>query len=594
MKTRMAQHLTAAFLAGLALIVSGAPAAADQGWMISAFGSTIAIGTDGVVTVQEDIRADFGSQQHHGIFRTIPIRYSYDNTRDRYLGVTVNSVTDGTRPLPFTTSNDGTTFGIKIGDPNVMVTGANRYVITYQVRGALNSFSDHDELYWNVDGPNWGVPKQQVTANVILPAGAYKRAVCYQGPSGSTEQCTFQSSGNTVTYSTTKPLASDEEMSIVAGLNKGAVTVPPPMLEPRQRQFPQDAFDVNPLTVGTSLLLLLIGIGLIVRYWWMHGRDRAYLGHYYQANDAVHDAPESPFQHEPVVVEFGPPQNMRPAQLGLILDEKADTKDVTATIVDLAVRGHLTISEVQGARDWLLTWKAAPVDDVLPYEKILLDGLFAGRQQVKLSELKGTCLPTLRYSETQVLQDAMNRRLFQIRPDWVRGALVGVGILVIIAGCILAYLLGVTIGWGLPGAAIAITGAVLIAVHGLMSVRTAAGRDLMQHTLGFRLYMTTAEKYRQQFAEKAEIFTQLLPYAIVFGCVTRWAKAFQGIDTSMNNGWYVGSRPFQAALIASSLQSMNSSISTAVSSTPAGSGASGFGGGGFSGGGGGGGGGGAW
>ena len=116
----------------------------------------------------------------------------------------------------------------------------------------------------------------------------------------------------------------------------------------------------------------------------------------------------------------------------------------------------------------------------------------------------------------------------------------------------------------------------------------------MQHTLGFRLYMNTAEKYRQQFAEKAEIFTQLLPYAIVFGCVTRWAKAFEGIDTSQTNGWYVGNRPFQAALLASSLESMNSTISTAIASNPAASGSSGFGGGGFSGGGGGGGGGGSW
>jgi len=128
-----------------------------------------------------------------------------------------------------------------------------------------------------------------------------------------------------------------------------------------------------------------------------------------------------------------------------------------------------------------------------------------------------------------------------------------------------------------------------------MPQRTAAGRELMQHTLGFRLYMTTAEKYRQQFAAKAEIFTQLLPYAIVFGCVTMWAKAFEGIDTSGTNGWYVGNAPFQAALLANSLQAMNTSIYESVTYTPPSAGSrSGFGGGGFSGGGGGGGGGGAW
>src|ERR1700730_12711251 len=125
--------------------------------------------------------------------------------------------------------------------------------------------------------------------------------------------------------------------------------------------------------------------------------------------------------------------------------------------------------------------------------------------------------------------------------------------------------------------------------------RTAAGRDLLQHTLGFRLFMTTAEKYRQQFAAKAQIFTQLLPYAIVFGCVSLWAKAFDGIDTSGSNSWYVGSGPFQAALLSSSLESMNSSISSAITYTPPSSGSSsGFGGGGSSGGGGGGGGGGSW
>jgi len=125
--------------------------------------------------------------------------------------------------------------------------------------------------------------------------------------------------------------------------------------------------------------------------------------------------------------------------------------------------------------------------------------------------------------------------------------------------------------------------------------RTATGREMMQHTLGFRLYMTTAEKYRQQFAEKAQIFTQLLPYAIVFGCVGMWAKAFEGLDTSATNTWYVGSTPFQAALLSSNLQSMNASISAAIAASPPSSASSsGFGGGGGSGGGGGGGGGGSW
>jgi uncharacterized membrane protein len=171
-----------------------------------------------------------------------------------------------------------------------------------------------------------------------------------------------------------------------------------------------------------------------------------------------------------------------------------------------------------------------------------------------------------------------------------------VAIVIVVAGAVLTYFLGITFGGGLIGAAIVVVGIVLLALHRAMASRTAAGREVMQKTLGFRLYMTTAERYRQQFAENAEIFTQLLPYAIVFGVVERWAKAFEGIDTSAANaGWYVGNGPFQAALLSSSLQSMNSSLSNAIAASPPSSGSSsGFGGGGFSGGGGGGGGGGSW
>jgi len=585
-----------ALLAALWLVtLATVSAQADEAWVITSFHSDIRIATDSSLSISEDIRVDFGSLQKHGIFRTIPTRYRYDDTHDRYYDLTVQSVTDGSRPVPYTTSVVEDNEVIKIGDANVTVSGAQRYVIAYKVVGAMNAFADHDELFWNIDGGLWPVSKQSVTAGVTMPAGSFREAACYEGRQGSREGCTVTGLNNFFTYSSTRELGSGEQMSIVTSLTKGAVRVPAPLLEARKRQFPQDAFDVNPLTVGLGLLLLLAGVGLIVRFWLAHGRDRAYLTRYYKTNDAAPDRMEPVFQHEPVVVEFEPPQKLRPAELGLILDESADTKDVTATIVDLAVRGFLTITEVQGKRDWLLTRKSAEVAGMLPYEVTLFNGLFANRQQVKISELKGTFQSTLRSAEGEVYADAMSHKFFRARPDLVRLATVGVAILIALAGSGLTFLLGITFGGGLIGVAVLLVGVVLIAMHRAMASRTAAGREVMQKTLGFRLYMTTAEKYRQQFAEKAEIFTQLLPYAIVFGCVARWSKAFEGINTSASNNWYVGNAPFQAALLSSNLESMNSSLSSAIASTPPSSGSSsGFGGGGFSGGGGGGGGGGSW
>jgi len=127
-----------------------------------------------------------------------------------------------------------------------------------------------------------------------------------------------------------------------------------------------------------------------------------------------------------------------------------------------------------------------------------------------------------------------------------------------------------------------------------MPRRTALGRSLLHRTLGFARYIRTAETAPQQFAELANMFTTYLPYAIVFKCVDRWARAFKDIDLrAATAGWYVGSTNFNALNFSSTVSSFSSSISHAIASTPGGSGSSGFSGG-SSGGGGGGGGGGSW
>src|SRR5690242_8016359 len=85
-----------AILAALWLTaLAAATANADEGWVIKSFKSTIQIQPDATISVSEDITVDFGSLQKHGIFRTIPIQYRYNDTQDRYYNIDVSSVTDG-------------------------------------------------------------------------------------------------------------------------------------------------------------------------------------------------------------------------------------------------------------------------------------------------------------------------------------------------------------------------------------------------------------------------------------------------------------------------------------------------------------------
>ena len=141
--------------------------------------------------------------------------------------------------------------------------------------------------------------------------------------------------------------------------------------------------------------------------------------------------------------------------------------------------------------------------------------------------------------------------------------------------------------------------AALVLIWGahLMPRRTPKGIGMIRRVLGFRTYIETAEKDEAQFAERANLFSQYLPYAIVFGCTEKWARAFGGLaeqEQAAAAGWYVGAHPFTTAALVSSIDDFAVTTAGTIASTPSSSGSSGFGGGGFSGGGGGGGGGGSW
>jgi uncharacterized membrane protein len=118
----------------------------------------------------------------------------------------------------------------------------------------------------------------------------------------------------------------------------------------------------------------------------------------------------------------------------------------------------------------------------------------------------------------------------------------------------------------------------------------------MRHVEGFRRFIVDSERYRSEFDERANLFTEYLPYSIVFGCVDKWAKAFADLhtgelpDTGM---WYVGTRRFDAGDFSRSMNTFATTAGSTMTSTPGCSGGSGFSGG-SSGGGGGGGGGGSW
>ncbi|MFQ5381805.1 MAG: DUF2207 domain-containing protein, partial [Dehalococcoidia bacterium] len=512
--------------------------------------------------------------------------------------LTVVSVSDGAgSEWPYTVSTEGPSTRLKIGDPDRTVSGTQVYQISYTVGAALNAFQGHDELYWNVTGSGWSVPIDTVKVELSLPEAGDLFVACYEGYA-STAPCDSSTGGRGATFATTRTLFPGEELTIAAGWDKGIVDVQPPVLE--DRTSIDDFFTFDWIELGGAVLVVLLGLGFVARLWWLHGRDRRYTTLYYLTEDPSEEAAHL-FADRNVVVEFLPPEDLRPAQMGVILDERADTLDVTATIIDLAVRGYLHITEIPkegwfGKADWELAKRREADDELLPYERRLFNSLFRNRETVRVSKLKTTFAKHLAKVKKDLYKDALGKHWFASSPETARRFWLAVGAGSIGAGIVLGVLAGLILERALMPAGVALAGLLMLFLSRSMARRTAQGSEALRRVLGFKRYIDTAETRRQEFNEQQNIFARYLPFAIVFECVDKWAEAFEGLDDQVETEtayWYAGAAPLRIGAFTAGMSTFSSSVSTAMASTPGSSGGSGFSGG-FSGGGGGGGGGGSW
>jgi len=583
------------------MFVAG-PAYAGFSERIVDYRSDVTIEPDGTIEVHETIVYDFGVVPKHGIFRTIPVRtdQSGKDGYDRVYPLDVVSVSGSAdTPAQYTVEDDGDNQRIKIGDPDRTITGEHTYDIVYRVRGAMNAFADRDELVWNAVGVEWPVPVEQASAVVHAPADI-TQVGCSSGYYGATYPCdTATSSGSTATFSKAS-LAAFQGMTFTVALPKGAVTPSPlPIFE--ERFSFTSAFRVTPATGGISGGLLALLAAFVIFLVWKFGRDRRYAG---SAVDAAYGKDggaevSAPIREGETPVEFEPPEGLRPGELGTLIDFDAGTLDVTATIIDLAVRGYLKIEEVekewyQFKHDWMLT-KLEKDEPLRQYERSLYEGLFTSGDEVKLSDLKNTFAARMTKVREQLMDDAMSKGWFTRKPGTVKVLWSLLGFLILAAGIALTVLLAIETHAALLGVPVIVGGILLLIASRWMPKRTAKGYAVLRHTLGFKRFIDESEKHRAQFAERANIFSEYLPYAVVFGATEKWAKAFEGLAADVDtSSWYVSQHAFNYAVFSSAIDGFATTSVGTLTSSPASSGSSGFSGGGFSGGGGGGGGGGSW
>jgi uncharacterized membrane protein len=542
------------------------------------------IDPQGELAITETIDVTF-ADQNHGILRALPNDYKNHRLQLHIENVHIKGQTSQWS----TYQSDGNTV-LKIGDPEQTVTGQQQYTISYTVRNVIGFYDDHDELYWDINGDEWAQPAELVSLHLRLPDDAKlskQTPVCYTGSFGSTEHACSVSNDNrahVLSVTTTHPLQPYQTLSVVTGFEKGYF-------------HPSAWYETAREYAGIALAFLapfVLLAGTAGRHWYRYGRDAKGRGTIFPA--------------------YEPPDHLKPIEAGTIADFKTDNRDITATIIDLAIRGYITIieqtEELRFRRDrttYSLRLEKTDFSGLESFETKIINGLFSEKTvgaTIDLDTMKYKLMATAGELRTSLHERLVAAGYFRKNPLSVTLRFAGRLALAFLVGLVLAAMYGGPAAIGLfVGVAVAIGFLIL------MPSRLPKGVAAKEEILGLKMYLEVAEAERIKklqspnaaYAPKTDepkrtvkLFEKLLPFAMVLGVEQEWAKQFEDIYRTPPD-WYQGNwtSSFSAMYLTSSLASGIQPAVNSAFSSPSSSSSSGFSGGG-AGGGGGGGGGGGW
>lgn len=559
-------------------VVAGRPEAVRQFW------ASATLDAQGNAVVHESIEYRF-PKKRHGIYRVLPDVPFADGSQVRV----TSDVSAMTAVLP-----EGNGIRVRIGDPNVQVSGNHHYDITYPLRTLSLGGG---RFGWNGVGTSWDVPIERSELDLVAP-WKWEAPSCVAGASGSIDPCTVSQPepGHLVVSSgRSKP---GQGVTIFAQRGAPLATAPTPrtpvLLETHVPWWQA------PITLGALSAALLLVCALGCAKWLRYlGRDWVMAGAastgdaagvaFVAPGDPKADIPAGAMRVDDTklaswaTTEFAPPRGISAWQGGVVAAEQSGSDHWVAWLLGTAIDGYIDLDD-RNPKSVVISPRPHDPDATT----VMLSTAFSGRSSITLGKYDPPftalwrSLPSVQnqWLRASGLTDlAAERRVTGTR---VVGALVSalaVAMLIVgamnVAGHAVLGVVGVVAGAVLAGLGFA---GVLRA--GELHVRTPAGSATWLRIESFRRFIATSEAHHVEEAAQRGVLREYTAWAVALGEVDHWSKMVKAASLPPDT---VG---LHSALIAPT-------ISHAFASTGSPPSSSGGGGGGV-GGGGGGGGGGSW
>lgn len=526
-RTRAPRTRAAAWIAALAAgVATGATLAAPSAQAAPAQAQSLAVAgvldANGALHVKQTLVFAHGAAPatlSERLVRHVPLVHS------RQQVFTISDIT---------ASVDGATVSPSVGQDDDATTltldtskaGTKPVVIDYTVTGATSRQGNDTVLSWPVV-QGLSVGANQVTGEVQPPRNS-TFVDCSAGAPDALNPCRAYGAG---TFNSPNPSFQDgpraagDEVVLSFGVPASSVAA----TQRVERVWSLDhAFSTTRGSMLWALLPLVLGA---LALWALHRRS---------GRDQVGRSTPIPVaMFAPVGEgrsEFRVLNGVRPGEVGTVVDERVDPVDISATILDLAVRGHLLIVEqpragVHAPLDWTFERRENPADELAGYERTLLDAIApAGAGAVAVSHLGQAVREIIPDVQSQLYDEVVRRGWFARRPDatrdaWTLAGWAGLVLAVVAAGLLVAFT-----SLGLLGLALVLVALGLVYVAQKMPRRTASGSSLLNglHALGAQLQVqpTNEAPAGREYAEPARV----LPYAVVLGGSHRWVQAIADAD----------------------------------------------------------------
>jgi uncharacterized membrane protein YgcG len=526
----MRRHLWLGLLAAFVIILGswGVAQAQEKSLYWQRWDVNIDVQKNSDMLVEETQEIVFTSGTFRFGYRAIPLD-RVDRIADVQLSEIINGIerpytAESTQEYGFTTSVNGGNLEITWYFPPT-ADSTHTYVIRYRVVGGLRFYEGGDQVWWKAIAPDHNFPIRSSRVTITLPATFTQdqlKVASYGVPATSA----FNEQGQVVFDAQNIP--ADQELEV-------RVEFPPGVVQGSPAAW-QTAFD-RQQSWGPVLSVIFGALGLMVLFggplgvyllWYTRGRDRP-LG---------------------LVAEYiaEPPGDLPAGVVGTLVDEKADVKDIIASIVDLARRGALRMEEEKkegflgiGSGSDYIFYLEDQSKATRPYERTLIKHIFGKQDVRRLSDLRQkfyTAIPELRQ---QLYQEVVNEGFFPRSPETTRRLWSGLGCAgLVVAGVIAVFflaILGDISPWvACPGASLAVAMVGLMIVGRHMPRKTPEGAEEAAKWLAFKRYLQTIEKHGDLEAVKDK-FEEFLPYAVAFGLERRLIGQFAAVDTPAPSWW---------------------------------------------------------